>query len=52
MLTCSHHIHHSPLSELAGNRYTPHTFVAFLAFDHLSHSLADPDVQLTVSMLA
>jgi len=51
VLTCSQDIHHSSLSELACNRYTPHTFVAFLAFDHLFH-LADPDVQLAVSMLA
>ena len=51
VLTCKRHIHHSPLSELAGNQCTPHIFVAFLAFDHLSHPLADLGVQLVVLLL-
>ena len=51
VLTCSYHIHHSPLSELACNQYTLCTFVAFLACGHLSH-LGDHDVQLAISMVA
>ena len=60
LLTCILHIHHSPPSELVGNRYTPHSFVGVFSLAFLTRQLSLPchltfvgfAVQLAAPMLA